>query len=92
MSKKEIKNKPKRISFNEYDAGHMYEWCRFYWEDDFLRYPDFRKGVDRFGNCPQCRQIGKRLEKFIGKKEVKFVEGLVKEHRKKYQKKHKKIK
>ena len=79
---KNMSKKSKRISFNEYDAVHVYEWVRLYWEDDFLRHPDFKKGVDRFGNCPQCRQIGKRLEKFIGKKEVRFVEGLVKAYRK----------
>jgi len=72
----------KRISFSKYDAGHIYEWGRFYWEDVFLRRPEMRKQLNKFGNCGLCMSIGKRLERFIGEKEVKFVEKLVKKHRK----------
>jgi hypothetical protein len=36
------------------------------------------KECGKFGCCPQCEQIGKRLENFIGKSEVNFVEKLLK--------------
>jgi len=70
-----------RITFNKTDAGHIYEYLRFYWEDDFLRHPEDRN-MGKFGGCGLCISIGKRLERFIGEKEVKFVEKLVKKHRK----------
>jgi len=76
----------KRISFNKEDAGHIYELLRFYWTEFFMRYPEMRKPVNKFGNCGLCESIGTRLEKFIGEDEVKFVEKLVKEHKKKYEK------
>ncbi len=76
----------KRISFDEYSAVHIYEYLRFYWEDAFLKDPDFRKSVNKFGSCPECEQIGKRLEAFVGKKEIQFVEKLLKKHRKIYDK------
>jgi len=59
----------KRISFSQYDAVHIYEYLRFYWKKDEL---------GKFGSCPQCEQIGKRLENFIGKKEIKKTEKLLK--------------
>lgn len=74
--------KNKRISFDESDAIHIYEWLRFYWERYFIKYPEDRKKMDKFGNCPQCTIIGKRLEKFIGKKEIKQVEGYLKDIKK----------
>ena len=77
------KKERKRISFSQYDAGHIYEYLRFYWEDDFLRHPEDRK-MGKFGGCGLCISIGERLEKFIGEEEVKFVEKLARKYRKMY--------
>ena len=79
-----MKKTNKRISFDEYDAVHLYEYLRFYWEDYFLENPEDRKQMGEFGKCPQCENIGKRLEKFIGKEEIKEIEGFLKEHRREY--------
>jgi hypothetical protein len=71
----------KRISFSQSDAIHLYEYLRFYWKTDYeseFWTPDIMKECGKFGCCPQCGIIGKRLEKFIGKKEVNFVEKLLK--------------
>ena len=70
----------KRISFSKYDSAHIYEWLRFYWHEDFLKHPEFWKSTkkNKFGYCPECTNLGVRLEKFIGKKEVKYVEKLLK--------------
>ena len=73
----------KRISFSQYDATHIYEWLRFYWHEDFLKHPEFWnkeaiKKMGKFGGCYECENIGNRLEKFIGEKEVKEVEKLLK--------------
>lgn len=73
--------KKKRISFDTYDAVHIYEWVRFYWEADFKENPEDRK-QGKFGGCIECEIIGKRLEAFIGKKDVRFVDGLVRKYRK----------
>lgn len=75
------------IKFQEDDACHIYEYLRFYWEDYFLRNPGDRKGMDKFGNCVQCRVIGKRLEKFIGARHVKHVNKSIKEHRRNHERK-----
>jgi len=75
----------KRISFNKTDAGHIYEYLSFYWAEYFMRYPEDKKMMNKFGNCGICISIGKRLEKFIGEEEVKFVEKLVRKHRKMYE-------
>jgi len=75
--------KKKRISFDEYDAIHVYEYLRFYWEEEFLEYPEWKK-LGKFGGCPQCINIGERLEKFIGEKEIKEVEKYLREYRRKY--------
>ena len=71
--------KKKRISFDKYDAIHIYEWLRFYWDGYFKKYPKDRKIMNKFGNCPQCTIIGERLEKFIGKKEIEQVKGYLKD-------------
>ena len=73
--------KNKRISFDETDAIHSYEHLLFYWEDYFLRHPEDRKEMGKFGGCFQCTKIGERLEKFIGKREVKEMEKRLKEYR-----------
>ena len=64
----------KRISFNKDDAIHSYEHLLFYWEDYFIKHPENRKEMGKFGGCFQCTKIGERLEKFIGKEEIKQVE------------------
>jgi len=78
--------KEKRISFGESDANHIYEYLLFYWAEYFMRHPEDRKRLNRFGNCGLCMGIGKRLEKFIGEEDVKFVEKLARKHRKKWAK------
>lgn len=78
----------KRISFDKYDATHIYEYLMFYWENFYLR--DERKRErqrnNRFGNCPQCTFIGQRLEKFIGKDNIDFIYRLKLKYRKKIRK------
>ena len=54
----------KRISFNQYDAEHLYDLCL----SNFIL------------GCYQCELIKKRLEKFIGEEAVKFHKKMVKEH------------
>jgi hypothetical protein len=55
----------RRISFNETNAEHIYEYLLKYWQDD----PNGKT----YGNCAECRMIGERLEKFIGANSVAFV-------------------
>lgn len=74
----------KRITFNQSDACHLYEYLRFYWEEYFLRHPQERRASNKYGSCPACESIGKRLERFIGEKDVRFVERLLTKHRKSY--------
>ncbi|MBU0777494.1 hypothetical protein KKF82_04480 [Patescibacteria group bacterium] len=81
----------KRISFDEYDAVHIYEYLRFYWEEEFLEDPTWRE-AGRFGGCPQCIHIGERLEKFIGEEEIKEVEKYLRKYRKEYKQKVEKVK
>ena len=85
-----MKKTNKRISFEEYDAAHIYEYLRFYWEEEFLENPKWRKHMGKFGGCPQCERIGERLEKFIGKEEIKETEKYLREYRRKYKKKGRK--
>lgn len=73
-----------RISFNKEDAGHIYELLLFYWVEHKIRFSEME--LNKFGNCPLCMSIGKRLEKFIGEDEIKFVEKLAKNIKKKYEK------
>jgi len=50
------KTRERRISFNETNAEHIYEWLRVFWQEE----------ERRFGGCIECEQIGQRLERFIG--------------------------
>jgi len=54
----------RRISFSEYNAEHLYE----------LALDNFQE------NCWECESIKKRLEKFLGKKTVRFVKKNNKKH------------
>lgn len=56
----------KRISFGELDAAHVYEWLAMYW-----------RGEKQFGDCHQCQQLGRRLERFIRPSEVRRIKRLV---------------
>ena len=56
--------KEKRISFGEYDTEHIYD----------LALGNFQ------GGCWLCDRIKKRIEKFLGKKTVKFVKRNNKKH------------
>ena len=60
----------KRVSFSESDAAHLYEALRGYWWDD----------AQRFGGCPQCDQIGRRLERIIGRSVIRYTERVLKAH------------
>jgi len=83
-----MKRKVKRISFSKQNAEHIYEYLRFYWATDYM---DDKKLWDeslirqcgKFGCCPECEQIGERLEKFLGPDSVKFVDNLTKEYARK---------
>jgi hypothetical protein len=59
----------KRLSLNERDAAHVYEWLRMYWTGD-----------EKFGNCALCELIGRRLERFIGPRETRRIASVVKSH------------
>jgi len=52
------------------NAEHVYEWLRMYWLHD----------EDKFGNCPECTQLGRRLERFIGPASVRFVERIIRKN------------
>jgi len=58
-----------RISFSEYDAAHLYELAL----ENFC--VSKREGV-----CVECLVLKKRLEKFIGKKEIKHIQRQIKKH------------
>ena len=64
MTKPDKKIVEKRISFSKYDAGHLYE----------LALEHFVK------ECWRCDTIKKRLEVFIGKKEVAFIKRIIKKN------------
>lgn len=63
----------KRISFSGRDAVHIYEWLVMYWQGEV----DAQGKPQRFGGCYTCEQLGKRLEAFIGPKDVKMVRDVV---------------
>jgi len=76
-----LKNKfMNRISFSKYDACHLYEMLIWSWVDEkkeLLKLGISKKELKTmgiFGGCYECESIGKRLEKFIGEKEVKYIE------------------
>jgi hypothetical protein len=54
----------KYIKFNENKAKHLYE----------LAYEHFQP------LCPECELIKKRLEKFLGKKNVNWVKEIIKKY------------
>ena len=85
-----MKKTNKRISFDDYDAAHIYEYLRFYWEEEFLENPKSRKEMGRFGGCLECMKIGERLEKFIGEEEIKNAEKYLRKYRREYKKKGRK--
>ena len=88
--KKRIMNKKnKRISFNDTDAIHLYEYLLFYWEGYYSKYPKDRKRMGRFGGCGLCENIGERLERFIGEEEVRQVEKYLIKFRKDLKKENK---
>ena len=62
------KKKIKRISFGEFDASRLYEWKLA-----------LNQGLGE-SCCENCTYIEKRLEKFIGKKESKFLQKQVKKY------------
>jgi len=79
----------KRVSFSEYDAEHLYCMLRFSWVDEIKTMVskgiigrDEVKKLKKFGGCYDCERIGKRLEKCIGEKSVRYVEKLIKEQNK----------
>lgn len=61
-----------RISFNERDAAHIYEWLLMYWQGDDWPAPH--------GGCPTCQQLGKRLERLLGKAGVRRIKRVVRLH------------
>lgn len=70
----------KRISFAPLDAVHLYEALRAYWWEFDPSGVKMSAARKRFGSCAQCEMIGKRLEKFIGPKEVRWVERALKKN------------
>lgn len=58
----------KRISFNQRDAAHIYEWLFMYWHHESGKGPIA---------CHQCHQLGKRLTAFIGPKDAARIRRLV---------------
>jgi hypothetical protein len=62
------KKSPKRISFSEHNAAHLYELAL----EHFI--------ANSPGECYSCVDIKSRLEKFIGKKEVARIKKSVKKN------------
>lgn len=62
------KEKIKRISFNEYEAEHIYELAL----EHFCCY-DFYNEWGIVPDCCSCSNIKKKLEKCLGEKVVKCV-------------------
>jgi len=60
----------RRISFSAYDAAHLYE----------LALEHFCVSKEE-GVCAVCFTLKKRLEKFVGKKEVRRIRQQTKKHR-----------
>jgi len=58
----------KRISFSKSDASHLYE----------LALQNFQ--IDKNCPCFSCLIIKKRLEKFLGEKEVRSIKRIVKKN------------
>jgi hypothetical protein len=66
-----------RISFSKQDAAHIYEWLVMYW----AHAPVVDEWPRVFGGCYTCQQLGKRLERLIGKAEVRRIKRVVRLHR-----------
>jgi len=67
MSKKETSTKitrPKRISFVYYEIAHLYEMV--------LGYP--------LEDCPLCKQIEKKLKKFLGERTIRSIKRTIKKY------------
>ena len=62
-------NKNPRISFGQHDAAHLYELAL----EHFCT--DKKEGI-----CHMCADIRKRLEKYVGQKETKSIQRLVRRH------------
>jgi hypothetical protein len=64
--------KMKRITFNDFDAGLIYEWRLA-----------LKQGLKRDGKeedcCPHCKYIEKRLEKLLGS-HAKWIKKQVAKH------------
>ena len=58
-----------RISFSGYDAAHLYSLAL----ENFCVSP--KEGI-----CYLCLQLKKRMEKFIGEKEVRFTKQQIKKY------------
>jgi len=61
--------KKRRISFSEYDVAHLYELAL----DNFCV-------SEKEGVCHICLDLKKRLEKFVGKKEIKHIQRQIKKY------------
>ena len=57
-----------RITFDEYDAARLYEW-----------HLAVLQAMPEDKNC-YCSELGKRLAKFIGEKEARRLQKLVKKN------------
>lgn len=62
-------NKNPRISFGQSDSAHLYE----------LAFEHFCTHKNE-GICPMCVDIKERLEEYIGQKETKSIQRLVRRH------------
>lgn len=75
----------KRISFSKYNAEHLYDILRWSWVHDLEEMEEkdrkILKKQGRFGGCFECEQMGKRLEKFVGKKWVNQVNYRIKKYK-----------
>jgi hypothetical protein len=63
----------KTITLTAYDAEHVYDWLRMYWCDE----------DQRFGGCPLCEQLGRRLERLVGPAWIRRVSRFVNADRRK---------
>jgi len=54
--------RPRRISFTEGEAAHIYDWLSRYWDGD-----------PKSSECPLCQQLCSRLERMIGPSEVRSI-------------------
>ena len=63
------KTSPKRISFTEFDACHLYSLAA----ENFC--VDKKEGV-----CVACLELKSRLEQFIGSKEVRAIQRQLKKY------------